>query len=124
MTARVDTSAMPLSKELGYQYRTAWHMLHRVREACKAEKSTLSNVYEVGEIKWGQQKVQQVRPKELGLGWIVVGTVPVVDVHERGGKVSTRLTEKGQRVRRAEVHREQYRTKKDHLQLSRRSLVA
>ena len=34
LTARKGVSAMQLSKELGCQYRTAWHMLHRVREAC------------------------------------------------------------------------------------------
>ena len=34
MTARKGVSAMQLSKELGCQYRTAWYMLQRIREAC------------------------------------------------------------------------------------------
>lgn len=34
LTARKGVSAMQLSKELGCQHRTAWHMLHRIREAC------------------------------------------------------------------------------------------
>ena len=32
LTARKGVSAMQLSKELGCQYRTAWYMLHRIRE--------------------------------------------------------------------------------------------
>ena len=39
MTARKGVSAMQLSKEIGCQYRTAWHMLHCVREACAAISS-------------------------------------------------------------------------------------
>ena len=35
MTGRKGISAMQLSKELGVQYRTAWHLGHRIREACK-----------------------------------------------------------------------------------------
>ena len=34
MTARKSVSAMQLSKDLGCQYRTAWYMLQRIREAC------------------------------------------------------------------------------------------
>ncbi len=34
VTSRKGVSAMQLSKELGVQYRTAWHMLRRIREAC------------------------------------------------------------------------------------------
>ena len=37
LTARKGVSALQLSKELGVQYRTAWHMLHRIREPTKAE---------------------------------------------------------------------------------------
>jgi len=38
-----------LSKELGCRYRTAWHMLHLVREACGNGQFTLASVVEVDE---------------------------------------------------------------------------
>ena len=40
---------MQLSKELGVQYKTAWYLLQRVREACKSGQLRLSNVVEIDE---------------------------------------------------------------------------
>lgn len=40
---------MQLSKELGCQHRTAWHMLHRIREACGPGEFHLVNVLGVDE---------------------------------------------------------------------------
>ena len=47
MTARKGVSAMQLSKELGCQYRTAWYMLHRIREACAGGEFVLSQFHHV-----------------------------------------------------------------------------
>ena len=47
LTARKGVSAMQFSKELDVQYRTAWHMLRRVRGACQRGDFTLSNICEV-----------------------------------------------------------------------------
>lgn len=49
LTARKGVSALQLSKELGVQYRTAWHMLHRIREACGRGDFTLGGDVEVDE---------------------------------------------------------------------------
>lgn len=49
MTARKGASAMQLSKELGCQYRTAWHMLHRIREASGRGDFALIGVVEADE---------------------------------------------------------------------------
>ncbi len=49
MTARKGLSALQLSKELGVQYRTAWHMLHRIREACDSGELKLENIVEMDE---------------------------------------------------------------------------
>ena len=49
LTARKGVSAMQLSKELGVQYRTAWYLLQRVREACASGTFKLSNVVEIDE---------------------------------------------------------------------------
>ena len=49
LTARKGVSAMQLSNELGCQSRTAWHMLHRIREACGRGDFNLTNVVEADE---------------------------------------------------------------------------
>ena len=46
MTARKGVSALQISKELGCNYRTAWHMLHRIREGFVHESVKLSNIVE------------------------------------------------------------------------------
>lgn len=47
LTSRESVSSMQLSRELGIQQRSAWYMLHRIREACKQGEFRLSKVEEV-----------------------------------------------------------------------------
>ena len=54
MTARKGVNALQLSKELGVQYRTAWHMLHRIREACNSNEMKFFDVVELDESYIGQ----------------------------------------------------------------------
>ncbi len=49
ITACKGVSALQMSKEIGVQYRTAWHMLHRIREACGRGDFTLNDTVEVDE---------------------------------------------------------------------------
>ena len=56
---------MQLSKELDVQYRTAWHMLHSVREACSGLDFTLSNVCEVDTIYRMEALVSRIGGKRL-----------------------------------------------------------
>ena len=86
LTGRKGISAMQLSQELGVQYRTAWHMLHRVREACKGEGFKLSNVVEVGETYVGgrERKKHETKKRKAGRG--TAGKTTVVGARERGGK--------------------------------------
>ena len=65
LTGRKGVSAMQLSKELGVQYRTAWHMLHRVREACKGGDFMLSNIVEVDETYKGGKERNKHESVEL-----------------------------------------------------------
>ena len=87
LTCRKGVSAMQLSKELGVQYRTAWHMLHRVREACQGGKFKLGNVVEVDETYVGgkERNKHESRKRKAGRG--PVGKTPVIGARERGGKV-------------------------------------
>ena len=66
MTGRKGVSAMQLSKELGVQYRTAWHMLHRIREACGRGDFVLKDVVEVDETLHRGQAAEHVEFEAQG----------------------------------------------------------
>ena len=88
MTARKGVSAMQLSKELNVQYRTAWYMLHRIREACGRGDFKLSGVVEVDETYVGgkRENMSYARRKQFkGRG--PAGKVAVVGIRERGGDI-------------------------------------
>ena len=86
MTARKGVSAMQLSKELGVQYRTAWYMLHRVREACAAGEFRLDNIVEMDEAYIGGREANKHACRKQRAGRGPVGKVPVMGARERGGK--------------------------------------
>ena len=91
LTARKGVSAMQLSEELGCQYRTAWHMLHRIREACGRGEFTLGNVVEADETYIGGKRgnmssAKRKALKAAGVGRGAVGKEAVVGIRERGGK--------------------------------------
>ena len=93
MTARKGVSAMQLSKELGVQYRTAWHMLHRIREACDRGDFTLANIVEADETYIGGKESNKHESKKLKQGRGAVGKHAVAGVLERGGKVKAKPVE-------------------------------
>ena len=94
LTARKGISAMQLSKELGVQYRTAWHMLHRVREACAPGTFTLSNIVEVDETYVGGKEKNRHLSKQLKAGRGPVGKTPVIGARQRDGKVAARAAKR------------------------------
>ncbi len=85
---------MQMSKELGVQYRTAWHMLHRVREACGRGDFKLSSVVEVDETHIGGKESNKHASKKPNAGRGAVGKAPVAGVRERGGKVKAKPVER------------------------------
>ncbi len=85
MTARKGVSAMQLSKELGVQYRTAWYMLHRIREACAGGEFRLDNIVEMDEAYIGGREANKHSDKKQRAGRGPVGKVPVMGARERGG---------------------------------------
>ena len=90
LTARKGVSAMQLSKELGVQYKTAWYMLHRIREACASGSFKFSRVVEVDETYIGGKEKNKHESKKLHAGRGPVGKTAVVGIKERGGKVSAK----------------------------------
>ena len=78
MTARKGVSAMQLSKEIGVQYRTAWYMLHRIREACASGEFKLDNVVELDETYIGGKEVNEHTNMKLNAGSGTVGKVSIM----------------------------------------------
>ena len=93
LTARKGISAMQLSKELQVQYRTAWHMLHRIREACSKGDFQLEEVVEVDETYVGGRERNKHPAKKLRAGRGTVGKTTVMGARQRGGKVKAAQVE-------------------------------
>ena len=90
LTARKGISAMQLSKELSVTYKTAWFMLHRIREACSKGDFKLSKVVEVDETYIGGKEDNKHASKKLKAGRGAVGKTAVLGMRERGGKVKAK----------------------------------
>ena len=94
MTGRKGISAMQLSKELGVQYRTAWHMGHRIREACKEGSDfILSKIVEMDATYIGGKEDNKHASKKLRAGRGTVGKQPVLGMRQRGGKTKAEVVE-------------------------------
>ncbi len=87
LTARKGVSAMQFSKEPGVQHRTAWHVLHRIREACGRGDFKLSETVEVDETHVGGKEGNRHEARKLHAGRGAVGKEAVVGIRQRGGKV-------------------------------------
>ncbi len=79
-TSRKGISSVQLSKELGVQQRTAWFMLHRLREACDILAERMDGTIEVDETFVGgsktnmhYEKKKKLPPGPLGGKEIVLG---------------------------------------------------
>ena len=89
VTARKGISSMQLSKEIGVTQKTAWFMLHRLREACggKSGLGKLRGVIEVDETHVGGLEGNKHESKKLHAGRGPVGKTAVVGLRQRGGRV-------------------------------------
>jgi len=87
VTARKGISSMQLSKEIGVTQKSAWFMLCRLREACRAPESRdkLKGIVEVDEVFIGGREHAKHESKKLKAGRGAVGKVPVLGMRERGG---------------------------------------
>jgi len=91
VTARKGISSLQLSKQIGVTQKTAWFMLHRLREACGGDKGVdkLRGIVEVDETHVGGREANKHEHKKLRKGRGAVGKTTLVGLRERGGRTVT-----------------------------------
>ena len=89
-TARKGVSSLQLSKQLGITQKSAWFMLHRLREACNIETDKMDGEVEIDEVYIGGKEGNKHESKKLRRGRRAVGKQPVLGMRERGGKVTAK----------------------------------
>lgn len=86
VTARKGISSLQLSKEIGITQKSAWFVLHRLREACQDDTTILNGIIEIDEAYIGGKEAAKHKSKKLNAGRGAVGKTAVLGLRERGGR--------------------------------------
>jgi transposase-like protein len=87
VTARKGISSVQLAKEIGITQKSAWFMLHRLREACGDNLEKLQGIVEADEAYFGGLEKNKHETKKLKAGRGAVGKSGVLAMREGGGKM-------------------------------------
>jgi transposase-like protein len=87
VTARKGISSMQLAKEIGITQKSAWFVLHRLREACGSKLEKLQGIVEVDETYIGGKEGNKHEFKKINAGRGPVGKTAVLGMREQGGRV-------------------------------------
>ncbi len=82
VTARKGISSLQLSRQIGVTQKTAWFMLHRLREACGSDLNKLQGIVEVDETHLGGIEQNKHESKKLRAGRGAVGKATVVGLRD------------------------------------------
>src|SRR5208282_5829484 len=93
VTARKGISSLQLAKEIGITQKSAWFVLHRLREACNDDHSKLKGLIEIDETFIGGKEANKHEKKKMKAGRGAVGKTPVLGMRERGGKTLAMIIE-------------------------------
>lgn len=86
VTSRKGVSSLQLSKEIGITQKSAWFVLHRLREACGDKLTVLSGIVEVDETYIGGKEINKHEIDKLKAGRGAVGKTAVLGMRQRGGR--------------------------------------
>jgi transposase-like protein len=86
VTARKGISSLQLSKEIGITQKSAWFVLHRLREACGNKLEKLQGIVEIDEAFFGGLEKNKHESRKLEKGRGTAGKKVVIGMRERGGR--------------------------------------
>ena len=98
VVARKGVSSLQLSKELGLTQKATWHLVHRLKEACRTPPAQLSSVMEVDETYVGGRARNKHRKKGTRFPVGGVDKTIVPGMREWGGHTVTTIVDGTRRV--------------------------